>query len=95
VIVRLMGEGQYRIDDSLAERLQAVDEEAAEAAESRDEQALQERLGELHRLVVESGERLADDHLGASDLLVPPADLTVDEARRLFHEEGLIPDLPG
>jgi hypothetical protein len=95
VIVRLMGEGQYRVDDSLGERLVELDERAAQAAEAGDEQALQEGLSELHRLVTESGERLPDDHLGASDLLIPPPDLTIGEARRLFEEEGLIPDLPG
>jgi hypothetical protein len=89
-----MGEGQYRVDDSLAERLHEIDAQAAQAAEGGDGQELERLLAELHRLVAEHGERLQDDHLGASDLLIPPADLTVEEARRLFHEEGLIPDLP-
>ncbi len=95
MIVRLMGEGQYRVDDALRQRLEELDEAAAEAAEAGDEQTMRDRLAELHRLVVEGGEPLPADHLGPSDVLVPPADLTLEEARRLFQEEGLIPDLPG
>ena len=41
-----------------------------------------------------SREPLADSDLSASDALVPPEDLSLDEAKRLFEGEGLIPDLP-
>ena len=40
------------------------------------------------------GERLADDDLSASDVVIPPSDLTLEETQRLFSEQGLIPDLP-
>jgi len=43
--------------------------------------------------VREVGERLRDDELAGSDLIVPPVDLSLDEARELFSGEGLIPDL--
>ena len=52
-------------------------------------------LDEMWRLVQSSGERLADDDLSASDVVVPPSDLTLEETKRLFSDEGLIPDLPG
>jgi hypothetical protein len=43
-----------------------------------------------------NGEPLPIDELWpASDAIVPPADLTLDEARELLTGEGLIPDLPG
>ena len=43
---------------------------------------------------VAEGERLADDDLSASDVVIPPSDLTLEETKRLFSDEGLIPDLP-
>jgi hypothetical protein len=95
VIVRVLGEGQYRVDDALVDRLNEIDAEAVRAVESGDEQALRDRLAQLFRLVVDEGARLDDAHLGASDLIVPPPDLDLDEARELFRGEGLIPDLPG
>jgi chromosome condensin MukBEF complex kleisin-like MukF subunit len=94
VIVRLMGEGQYEVDDAAAERLNEIDEAAVQAVEAGDEDELRRRLEELAQAVRDSGTRLDDAHLGASDLIVPPSDLSLDEARALFTEEGLIPDLP-
>jgi hypothetical protein len=94
VIVRLMGDGQYEVDVEVAKGLNDLDEQAAEAVEAGDE----ERLGELLRRMAEAvrtnGARLADDDLRASEGIVPPDDLTLDEARRLLEDEGLIPDLP-
>jgi chromosome condensin MukBEF complex kleisin-like MukF subunit len=94
VIVRLMGEGQFEVDDEVATGLNDLDEQAAQAVEQGDE----ERLGELLRRMAEAvrtnGTRLADDDLSASEGVVPPEDLSLDEARRLFEDEGLIPDLP-
>ena len=94
MIVRLMGEGQYRIDQALAERLNEIDDAALQALEAGDEQGLQARLVELHHLVRDEGELLDHANLEASNLVVPPSDLSLDEARALFHEDGLIPDLP-
>jgi hypothetical protein len=48
----------------------------------------------MWRLVLERGERLPDDDLSPSDVIIPPADLTLEETRELFSEQGLIPDLP-
>ena len=94
MIARLMGDGQYRIDDALHAELNALDERAVAALEANDEAELDARLDEIWQLVKERGERLADDDLSASDLIVPPSDLTLEETRALFSEEGLIPDLP-
>jgi hypothetical protein len=94
VIVRLMNEGQYRIDESLQRELDGLDDEAVAALESDDETTLDARLEDMWRLVRERGERLPDDDLSASDLIIPPADLTLEETRELFSDQGLIPDLP-
>lgn len=94
MIVRLMGEGQYRADDELAGRLDAIDNQAVAALERDDEQGFRVQLEELARAVREEGERLDDSELVASDLIVPPTDLSLEEARELFSGEGLIPDLP-
>jgi hypothetical protein len=94
MIVRLMGEGQYRADDGLREALNELDDRAQTALEADDEPALDDMLDAMWQLVRERGERLADDDLSASDLIVPPSDLTLEETRKLFSDEGLIPDLP-
>jgi hypothetical protein len=95
VIVRLMGGGgQYRVDDSLLERLNELDEQAVAALERGDEDELDARLDEMADLVQTEGEPLPEDDLAASDVVIPPSDLTLEETRRLLSEDGLIPDLP-
>jgi hypothetical protein len=94
VIVRLMGEGQFRVADELGKRLNELDDRAQGAAEGEDEPGLDRILDEMWRLVQAEGERLADDDLSASDVAIPPSDLTLEETKRLFSHEGLIPDPP-
>lgn len=94
MIVRLMGEGQYRIDDTLRERLNALDDRAMSALDAEDEDELDARLREMWDLVQVEGTPLPDNDLTPSDILIPPADLTLEETRELFRDEGLIPDLP-
>jgi hypothetical protein len=95
VIARIMGGGgQYRVDDSLLERLNQLDERAVAALERGDEEDLDARLDEMAELVRSEGEELPEDDLSASDIVIPPSDLTLEETRRLLSEDGLIPDLP-
>lgn len=94
MIVRLMGEGQYRVDDGCLARLDELDDAAVEALGRDDEAALDARLDEMWAVVREQGTALDDADLSPSDLIVPPSDLTLEETRALFSEHGLIPDLP-
>jgi hypothetical protein len=94
VIVRLMGEGQYRVDDGLREQLNELDDRALAALEQDDEPALDDLIDEMWQLVRERGEHLADEDLSPSDLIIPPSDLSLEETKKLFSEEGLVPDLP-
>jgi hypothetical protein len=48
----------------------------------------------MWRLVQAEGELLPSEDLSPSDVIIPPADLSLAETRELFSEEGLIPDLP-
>ena len=48
----------------------------------------------MWELVRSRGERLPDDDLSASDVVIPPSDLTLEETKKLFSEDGLVPDLP-
>jgi IS4 transposase len=94
MIVRLMNEGQYRIDDGLRERLNEIDERAMQALDAEDEDELDMLLQRMWDLVQTDGERVPDNELVSSDLLIPPTDLTLEETRKLFSDDGLIPDLP-
>jgi hypothetical protein len=94
VIVRLMGEGQYRLQDDVANRLNELDERAQEALDRDDEGELDRYLDEMAGLVRREGEPVPDDEIAASDAIVPPSDLSLEETKQFFSEQGLIPDLP-
>jgi len=94
MIVRVMGEGQWRVDDGLKARLNELDDAIGAAVEAGDEARVRATLRELAQLVKSEGEKLPDDELHPSEAIVPPDDLSLDEARELLTGEGLIPDLP-
>jgi hypothetical protein len=89
-----MGEGQFEVDDEVAKGLNNLDEQAGQAVERGDEQQLADLLRRMAEAVRTNGARVPDDELRGSDAIVPPDDLSLDEARELFEGEGLIPDLP-
>lgn len=94
MIVRLLGEGQFRVDDSLLGRLNELDAEVEKAVAAGDERALWTGLQALADAVREHGVKLADDDLSPSDAVIPPEDLSLEEAQELLQNEGFIPDVP-
>ncbi len=93
-VVRLMGEGQYRVDEETLEGLNQLDEQVAAAAEREEAEEVSRLLRTMAESVRDLGERLDDADLSPSDAIVPPEDLSLEEVRELLSGEGLIPDLP-
>ena len=72
MIVRLMGEGQFRVDDGLVVQLNELDDRAQAAADEGDEPELDRLLDVMWLQVQAGGERLDDDDLHPSDIVIPP-----------------------
>jgi hypothetical protein len=94
VIVRVMGEGQFEVDEEVAKGLNELDEQAEQALEAGDRVRLTELLERMAEAVRTNGARVPDEDLSPSEAIVPPPDLTLEEAQELFEGGGLIPDLP-
>jgi len=94
MIVRVLGEGQFEVDDEVAKGLNDLDDQAERALEAGDESQLAQLLGRMDEAVRTNGTRLPEEDLSPSEAIIPPEDLSLEEARRLFEDEGLIPDLP-
>jgi PspA-Associated protein len=92
VIVRISNEGQYRLDDDLHTRLNELDDTAVRAVEAGDEDAFHAAFEELLQVVRTEGTELSDEDLDASDVILPPSDLSFVEAGQEFTGEGLIPE---
>jgi hypothetical protein len=92
MIVRISGEGQFRLPDGDAERLNELDNRAVAAVEQGDETGFQELWSQMLELVSSDGNALPEDELVESDVILPPRDITFAEAQGEFSGEGLIPD---
>jgi hypothetical protein len=92
VIVRISGEDQYRLPDADAARLNELDNAVVELVEGGREDGYADAFAALLDYVREHGEPVADDELEGSDLILPPSDLTFQEAGSEFSGEGLIPE---
>ena len=91
MIVRISSRGQFRLDDSALGELNRLDDAVVAAVAAGEEGRFRFALDELVRYVEEQGERLSDEDLSASDHVLPPPDLTLEEARETFAGEGAIP----
>ncbi len=92
MIVRIMGEGQWRLSDDVQERVNALDNTAVAAVDADDEDAFHAAFEEMLEAIRSEGEHLGDEEIETSDVIVPPADTSFAEAAAEFTGEGLIPD---
>jgi hypothetical protein len=91
MIVRISGEDQYRLADGDG-RVAELDDAVVKAVEGGDEAGFVSTYERLLDYIRSEGQRVGEDELEPSDLILPPADLTFAEAKGEFSGEGLIPD---
>jgi hypothetical protein len=92
MIVRISGENQYRLSDSDGERLNELENAVVAIVEGGREDGFADAFAAVLDFVRSNGELVADDDLEGSDVIIPPADLSFEEAGKEFTGEGLIPD---
>ncbi len=92
MIVRIATDAQYRLPDEDAARLNELDNQVVAAVEGGDEATFARLFADMLDLVRRDGERLDDEELVESDVILPPADTSFAEAADGFTGEGLIPE---
>lgn len=94
-IVRIMGHGQFTVDSKTLEKLNDIDNAIVELVrtERSDDTEFKKKLTELSNRVVEKGKPLDPHEIIRSDIILPSADLSIDEAKKLFRGEGVIPEI--
>ena len=92
MIVRISGEGQFKLPDEDADRLNELDNRAVSAVEQGDETGFKELWSQMLELVASDGNAVDAEELVESDVIMPPRDISFDEAKAEFSGEGLIPD---
>lgn len=90
MIIRIQGEGQYRLADAELEEINRLDA-VLEAALAAGDDGVAEALAALLAEVRTAGAELADDELVESDVILPASDATADELRQMLGDDGLVP----
>ena len=92
-VVRIMGMGQFTVDARTLKRLNGIDDSLVEmvAAEKADDAEFKKGMVELSSIVVKHGKPVERGEIVRSDIILPSVDLPVDEAKKLFRGEGVIP----
>ncbi len=95
MIIRIIGEGQWQIDEDQIPDLNVLDKDVTDALEQSDQDKLTKTLKILLAAVKEKGSVVPDDVLAESDLILPEADITLEEMQEWLDatesDEGLIP----
>ncbi|MER6067686.1 hypothetical protein ACFYZB_02955 [Streptomyces sp. NPDC001852] len=91
MIVRIMGEGQVRLDDAHLPELNKLDDELLAEMESGDEAGFRRTFAALLDSVRRLGTPLPDDALEPSQLILPSPEASLAEVREMLSDEGLIP----
>lgn len=91
MIVRIMSERQYRVADGLIREMNEMDNRIVDLLATGDEAAFRRLFTELLNFVRQRGDAVPTEELVQSDVILPPPDTTLEEARQLFAGEGVIP----
>jgi len=91
MIVRILGEGQLRVDDSAVDELNELDSALEAAVERNDEAGFASALDALLARVRAIGSPVEAEVIEPSALILPERDATMAEVRKLLSDDGLIP----
>ncbi|HOO54786.1 MAG TPA: hypothetical protein PLY09_09100 [Methanothrix sp.] len=92
MIIRIMGEGQFLVSSALLDDLNVIDNRIVDYVAKNDEASFKRELSSLILTIKGEGKPLDETEIVESDIIVPPGDLTFDEAKRVFSGCGLIED---
>lgn len=92
MIVRIATEGQYRLPSAVLDKLNNLDNNIVEVVAAGDTKKFQKLFGQMISLVRKQGQPLKPDELVESQVILPPPDTTLEDAKNLFTGAGLVPD---
>jgi hypothetical protein len=99
-IVRVAGHGQFKVNQSTMDKINEIDNEIVDMLNKdssnsnglTDESQFRNKMEEMVSLITREGKPLDDKEIIQSDIIVPSADLSVEEAKNMFKGEGIIPE---
>ncbi len=92
-IVRLMNDAQYYVSEGVMKELNSLDNRLVRMLKDEiTDDSVKEVIASMRILVKSKGKKVKDESIVASDIIIPPTDISIDEARDIFKGEGIIPE---
>ncbi len=92
MIIRIMGEGQYKTPEALCDELNQIDNRIVDLVEEGKTEEFRNELAKLISEIKEKGEPVEAEEILKSDIIVPPGDLSLEEAKSIFKGTGIFKD---
>ncbi|AKB80999.1 MAG TPA: hypothetical protein HA262_17405 [Methanosarcina sp.] len=92
MIIRIMGEGQYRAPEALCDELNQIDNRIVDLVNEGKVEEFRSELARLVSQIKERGEPIKAEEILESDIIVPPEDLSFEEAKNVFKGSGIFED---
>jgi len=94
-IIRVLGHGQFSVDTDTLRKLNAIDNSIVRRFEKKNltDEEFKMKIEQLGDIVTKKGKLIDPKVIVSSDIILPGSDLTIEEAGKIFHGEGIIPGL--
>jgi len=101
-IVRITGKGQFRVSSEIINQVNTLDNEIVDLVKkissSNDDSLvdnkneINKKIADMNEVVTSKGKKLDNAEIISSDIIIPNKDLALTDLKKIFNEEGLIPD---
>ena len=91
-----MGQGQFKINEDIVKRINEIDDTIVQILQNEsksDDQKYRAKITEIVETITSEGQKLEDKELVESDIIVPDTDISIDEAKKVFQGQGVIPEI--
>lgn len=94
-IIRVLEHGQYLVNSQTLRKLNAIDNSIVRRLERGNitDEEFKTKIEQLEEIVTKNGKPLDPKTIASSDIILPDNSLTMEEASKIFHGEGIIPGL--
>jgi hypothetical protein len=105
IIVRVSGQGQFKVNKETMNKINEIDNEIVDMIENsnsgssssknktQQEKEFRGKMDQLVKLITVEGKRLDDKEIKQSNIIVPDPDISIEQAKKIFKDEGIIPDI--
>jgi hypothetical protein len=97
-IIRILGYGQFAVDNNTLDEINKIDNNIVKLLENEEiddyvRPEFKRQLKLLDEMVREKGMIVDSKEIVQSDIVLPGKDITLEEARKVFKDEGIIKDI--